>query len=103
MSTIIKRNTKIPANHEETYTTQYDNQTSVMIKVFEGEGEKTKDNNLLGKFELAIPPAAKGVPEIVVNFEVDPNAILLVSALDKATGKSENINITTKKGRLSEQ
>ena len=73
-----------------------------MIQVFEGERKFTKDNNLLGKFELSgIPPAPRGVPQIEVSFDVDANGILNVQACDKTTGKQENITITNDKGRLS--
>merc|ERR1712025_1061007 len=81
-----------------------DNQSTVTIQVFEGERAMTKDNHLLGKFELTgIPPAPRGVPQIEVSFEVDANGILQVSAEDKGTGKAEKITITAEKGRLSEE
>merc|ERR1712134_211380 len=81
-----------------------DNQSVVMIQVYEGERSMTKDNHLLGKFELTgIPPAPRGVPQIEVTFEVDANGILQVAAEDKGTGKAEKITITAEKGRLSEE
>jgi L1 cell adhesion molecule like protein len=75
-----------------------------LIQVFEGERARTKDNNILGKFELSgIPPAPRGIPQIEVTFDVDANGILNVSALDKTTGKSNKITITNDKGRLSKE
>merc|ERR1719446_339010 len=75
-----------------------------MIQVYEGERSMTKDNHLLGKFELGgIPPAPRGVPQVEVSFEIDANGILQVGAQDKGTGKSEKITITAEKGRLSEE
>ena len=72
--------------------------------MFEGERAKTKDNNLLGKFELSgIPPAPRGVPQIEVTFDIDANGILNVSALEKGTGKTQKITITNDKGRLSKE
>jgi heat shock protein 5 len=104
MTVLIGRNTMVPVKKAQIFSTVSDNQPSVEINVYEGERPMAKDNHFLGHFNLnGIPPSPRGQPQIEVTFEIDANGILTVTAVEKATGKKESINITADKNRLSKE
>jgi molecular chaperone DnaK len=104
MTKLIERNSTIPTSKKETFSTAADNQSSVTIHVLQGDREFAADNRSLGRFDLTgLPPAPRGVPQIEVEFSIDANGIMNVSATDKATGKKQEIRITGSSGLSKEE
>lgn len=103
MKVIIPRNTSIPTKMEDVFTTHLDNQINILIHVYEGERQRTRDNNLLGKFVLEIPPVPRGVPQIIVCFEVDDEGILHVSAKENSLGINNKVAVINDKGMISQE
>ncbi|CAJ2666203.1 unnamed protein product [Trifolium pratense] len=103
MRIIIPRNTMIPTNKEHVFTTHFNNQTNILIHVYEGERQTTRDNNLLGKFVLEIPPAPAGLPQIKISFQIDDDGILHVSTSEKLSGVNKKVKIISDNGRLSKE
>jgi L1 cell adhesion molecule like protein len=104
MTVIIPRNTSIPVSKKQIFSTYVNNQYAVSVKVYEGERGLTKDNNLLGEFNLSgIPPMPRGVPQIEINYEIDSNGLLNITAVEKSTGVSDKITITNDKNRLTQE
>ena len=104
MTKMINRNTTIPTKQSKVYSTAADNQTTVSIRVFQGEREMVADNKLLGQFDLSgIPPAPRGVPQVEVTFDIDANGIVHVSARDKSTGKEQKVTIQSSGGLSKEE
>jgi L1 cell adhesion molecule like protein len=104
MTKIVERQSQIPCSKKQTFSTYSDNQSAVNIQVYEGERTMTRDNNLLGRFDLqGIPPMPRGVPKIEVKFEIDTNGIMNVTAEEISTKNKRSITITNDKGRLSNE